>query len=142
MLAVKSMDVRDNFKSFCDKVFSGETLIISNDVMQTGRYDTNAGSRSLLGLTPDSYAGGNFIQSASSNFLGQRNPYSANQGVTYLTAEQIANDPLQNLVSGNGKNVNQFGDRSALPYMAWMERTQPVRAAALNDAAEYGSYLY
>ena len=23
------MDVRDNFKSFCDKVFSGETLIVS-----------------------------------------------------------------------------------------------------------------
>ena len=29
MLAVKSMAVRDNFKSLCDKVFSGETLIIS-----------------------------------------------------------------------------------------------------------------
>ena len=29
MLAVKSMDVRDNFKSLCDKVFRGETLIIS-----------------------------------------------------------------------------------------------------------------
>lgn len=29
MLAVKSMDVRDNFKNLCDKVFSGETLIIS-----------------------------------------------------------------------------------------------------------------
>jgi len=29
MLAVKSMDVRDNFKSFCDKVFGGETLIVS-----------------------------------------------------------------------------------------------------------------
>ncbi len=29
MLAVKSMDVRDNFKNFCDKVFHGETLIIS-----------------------------------------------------------------------------------------------------------------
>lgn len=29
MLAVKSMDVRDNFKSFCDRVFNGETLIIS-----------------------------------------------------------------------------------------------------------------
>ena len=29
MLAVKSMDVRENFKSFCDKVFKGETLIIS-----------------------------------------------------------------------------------------------------------------
>ena len=29
MLAVKSMDVRENFKGFCDKVFSGETLIIS-----------------------------------------------------------------------------------------------------------------
>jgi antitoxin YefM len=29
MLAVKSMDVRDNFKTLCDKVFCGETLIIS-----------------------------------------------------------------------------------------------------------------
>ena len=29
MLEVKSMDVRDNFKSLCDKVFNGETLIIS-----------------------------------------------------------------------------------------------------------------
>lgn len=29
MLAVKSMDVRNNFKTLCDKVFSGETLIIS-----------------------------------------------------------------------------------------------------------------
>ena len=29
MLAVKSMDVRDHFKSLCDKVFNGETLIIS-----------------------------------------------------------------------------------------------------------------
>ena len=29
MLAVKSMDVRDNFKSLCNKVFHGETLIIS-----------------------------------------------------------------------------------------------------------------
>lgn len=29
MLAVKSMDVRDNFKNLCDRVFNGETLIIS-----------------------------------------------------------------------------------------------------------------
>lgn len=29
MLAVKSMDVRDNFKALCDKVFKGETLIVS-----------------------------------------------------------------------------------------------------------------
>lgn len=29
MLVVKSMDLRDNFKSLCDKVFGGETLIIS-----------------------------------------------------------------------------------------------------------------
>ena len=29
MLAVKSMDVRDNVKSLCDQVFNGETLIIS-----------------------------------------------------------------------------------------------------------------
>lgn len=29
MLVVKSMDVRDNFKNLCDKVFKGETLIIS-----------------------------------------------------------------------------------------------------------------
>ena len=29
MLAVKSMDVRENFKSLCDKGFRGETLIVS-----------------------------------------------------------------------------------------------------------------
>ena len=29
MLAVKSMDVRDNFKSLCNKVFRSETLIIT-----------------------------------------------------------------------------------------------------------------
>jgi antitoxin YefM len=29
MLAVKSMDVRDNFKKLCDQVFEGETLIVS-----------------------------------------------------------------------------------------------------------------
>jgi antitoxin YefM len=29
MLAVKSMDVRDNFKKICDKVFDGETIIVS-----------------------------------------------------------------------------------------------------------------
>lgn len=29
MLAAKSMDVQDNFKNFCDKVFQGETLIVS-----------------------------------------------------------------------------------------------------------------
>lgn len=29
MLAVKTMDLRENFKSLCDKVFGGETLIIS-----------------------------------------------------------------------------------------------------------------
>lgn len=29
MLTVRSMDVRDNFKALCDKVFNGETLIIS-----------------------------------------------------------------------------------------------------------------
>ena len=29
MLAVKSMDLRNNFKALCDKVFHGETLIVS-----------------------------------------------------------------------------------------------------------------
>lgn len=29
MLAVKSMNVRDNFKSLCERVFQGETLIVS-----------------------------------------------------------------------------------------------------------------
>lgn len=29
MLAIKSMDVRANLKKICDKVFKGETLIIS-----------------------------------------------------------------------------------------------------------------
>ncbi len=29
MLAVKSMDVRDGFKLYCDKVYRGETILIS-----------------------------------------------------------------------------------------------------------------
>ena len=29
MLAVNSMDVRNNFKDFCDRVFHGETVIVS-----------------------------------------------------------------------------------------------------------------
>ena len=29
MLAVKRMDVRENFKALCDKVFHGETLVVS-----------------------------------------------------------------------------------------------------------------
>lgn len=29
MIAVRSMDVRNNFKTFCDRVFHGETLIVS-----------------------------------------------------------------------------------------------------------------
>lgn len=29
MLAVKSKDIKQNFKAFCDRAFSGETLIIS-----------------------------------------------------------------------------------------------------------------
>lgn len=45
MLAVKSMDVRDNFKSFCDKVFNGETLIISRpkneNIVMLSEYEYN-----------------------------------------------------------------------------------------------------
>ena len=29
MIAVNSMDVRNNFKDFCDRVFQGETVIVS-----------------------------------------------------------------------------------------------------------------
>lgn len=29
MLVVKSMDVRNNFKEYCDRVFEGETVIVS-----------------------------------------------------------------------------------------------------------------
>lgn len=29
MLAVKSMDVRDNFKDWCNRVINGETLVVS-----------------------------------------------------------------------------------------------------------------
>ena len=45
MLAVKSMDVRNNFKSLCDKVFGGETLIISRpkneNVVMLSEYEYN-----------------------------------------------------------------------------------------------------
>lgn len=46
MLVVKSMDVRNNFKSLCDKVYKGETLIISRpkneNVVMLPEYEYNA----------------------------------------------------------------------------------------------------
>lgn len=73
MLAVKSMDVRENFKSFCDKVFSGETLIISrpknenvvmmseteyNEIMKAKR---NAEYLAMLDKSMSEAASGGFI---------------------------------------------------------------------------------
>lgn len=73
MLAVKSMDVRDNFKSLCDKVFNGETLIVSrpknenivmmseakyNDMMKAKR---NAEYLAMLDKSMEEAASGGFI---------------------------------------------------------------------------------
>lgn len=45
MFVVKSMDVRDNFKSLCDKVYNGETLIIlrpkNENVVMLSEYEYN-----------------------------------------------------------------------------------------------------
>ena len=73
MLAVKSMDVRDNFKALCDKVFNGETLIVSrpknenivmmseaeyNDMMKAKR---NAEYLAMLDKSMEEAAAGCFI---------------------------------------------------------------------------------
>jgi antitoxin YefM len=73
MLAVKSMDVRDNFKALCDKVFNGETLIVSrpknenivmmseseyNDMMKAKR---NAEYLAMLDKSMEEAAAGGFI---------------------------------------------------------------------------------
>ncbi len=73
MLAVKSMDVRDNFKAFCDKVFNGEILIVSrpknenivmmseadyNDIMKVKR---NAEYLAMLDKSMEEAAAGGFI---------------------------------------------------------------------------------
>jgi antitoxin YefM len=73
MLAVKSMDVRDNFKALCDKVFNGETLIVSrpknenivmmseaeyNDMMKAKR---NAEYLAMLDKSMKEAAAGGFI---------------------------------------------------------------------------------
>lgn len=55
MLAVKSMDVRGHFKEWCDKVFSGETLIISrpkneNIVIDKSLEELNAGKTMSFSL--------------------------------------------------------------------------------------------
>ena len=45
MLAVKSMDVRENFKALCDKVFHGETLVVSRpkneNIVMLSEYEYN-----------------------------------------------------------------------------------------------------
>ncbi len=73
MLAVKSMDVRDNFKAFCDRVFNGEILIVSrpknenivmmseadyNDIMKAKR---NAEYLAMLDKSMEEAAAGGFI---------------------------------------------------------------------------------
>ena len=73
MLAVKSMYVRDNFKALCDKVFNGETLIVSrpknenivmmseaeyNDMMKAKR---NAEYLAMLDKSMEEAAAGGFI---------------------------------------------------------------------------------
>ena len=78
MLAVKSMDVRDNFKSLCDKVFNGEVLIISrpknenvvmlsqseyNDMLKAKR---NAEYLAMLDKTMNEAKAGGFITKSES----------------------------------------------------------------------------
>ena len=48
MLAVKSMDVRDNFKSICEKAVSGETIIVSRKRNQNVVIVSEAEYNSLL----------------------------------------------------------------------------------------------
>ena len=73
MLAVKSMDVIENFKALCDKVFRGETLIVSrpknenivmmseaeyNEIMKAKR---NAEYLAMLDKSMDEAEAGGFI---------------------------------------------------------------------------------
>ncbi len=73
MIAVKSMDVRDNFKSLCDKVFCGETLIISrpknenivmvseNEYNELQKTKKNAEYLAMLNQSIEEAKAGNFI---------------------------------------------------------------------------------
>ncbi len=78
MLAVKSMDVRDNFKSLCDKACNGEILIISrpknenvvmlsekeyNDMLKAKR---NADYLAMLDKSIDEAKAGGFIMKSIS----------------------------------------------------------------------------
>lgn len=73
MLAVKSMDLRNNFKALCDKVFGGEVLIVSrpknenvvmmsekeyNEIMKAAR---NAEYLAMLDKSMNEAASGGFI---------------------------------------------------------------------------------
>lgn len=46
MLAVKSMDIRDNFKAICDKVFNGEPIVVSRpkneNIVMISEHEYNA----------------------------------------------------------------------------------------------------
>jgi antitoxin YefM len=73
MIAVKSMDVRDNFKSLCDRVFCGETLIISrpknenivmvseNEYNELQKTKKNAEYLAMLNQSIEEAKAGNFI---------------------------------------------------------------------------------
>ena len=80
MTAVKSIDLRDNFKAFCDKVFGGETLIVSrpknenvvliseqeyNNLQKAKR---NAEYLAMLERSMDEAKAGNIIVKSLENF--------------------------------------------------------------------------
>lgn len=77
---MKSIDLRDNFKSFCDKFFGGETLIISrpkneNVVMisekeynQLQKVKRNAEYLSMLERSTEEAKAGNIVVKSPEDF--------------------------------------------------------------------------
>lgn len=76
MLTVKSMDVRDNFKHFCDTAFKGETVVVSrcrnenvvllseviyNELMQAAKEKRNAEYMKMLDQSMEEAARGGFV---------------------------------------------------------------------------------
>lgn len=80
MTAIKSIDIRNNFNIFCDKVFGGETLIISrpknenvvmiseNEYNRLQKAKRNAEYLSMLDRSIEEAKSGNIIVKSLEDF--------------------------------------------------------------------------
>ena len=112
MIAARSVDVRDNFKSLCEQVFSGETVIISRPR-----------NENIVMISENVY---NALQKSKRNEEYQK--------IIDESSKQIENnDIIMNKVEGVGKYKNVIWSKIALEQYNWWELNDKKNVKCIDD---------